>query len=205
VTTVERTFFGIPVEGDIVFNDRRVTQRPIEDLQPLMQAVLDDPTIEWFGWRQYTPYFNDGEPCVFSVHGALAVKLADGQRHQSLKCPNCEKDRDPDHVFCPACGHRHGEHDADDDDDDEYEDANWDGIEYSNVLGTRERNWNIAHNDYEKGTYSGPDEARYDRCLALEKAIESGAFDDALLYLFGDHATVKVHKDRVVVESYEHD
>ncbi len=26
------------------------------------------PELESFGWTQYTPYFNDGQPCVFSVH-----------------------------------------------------------------------------------------------------------------------------------------
>jgi hypothetical protein len=25
------------------------------------------PTLESFSWTQYTPYFNDGEPCVFSA------------------------------------------------------------------------------------------------------------------------------------------
>lgn len=24
--------------------------------------------LEGIGWRQYTPYFNDGEPCEFSAH-----------------------------------------------------------------------------------------------------------------------------------------
>ncbi len=26
------------------------------------------PTLESFGWTQYTPYFNDGDTCVFSVN-----------------------------------------------------------------------------------------------------------------------------------------
>lgn len=26
------------------------------------------PKLESFGWRQYTPYFNDGDECVFSAH-----------------------------------------------------------------------------------------------------------------------------------------
>ena len=26
------------------------------------------PKLESFGWRQYTPYFNDGEECTFSAH-----------------------------------------------------------------------------------------------------------------------------------------
>lgn len=29
-------------------------------------AVFEQhPVLESFGWRQYTPYFNDGDPCVF--------------------------------------------------------------------------------------------------------------------------------------------
>src|SRR4051812_33293152 len=28
----------------------------------------ENPKLESFGWTQYTPFFNDGEPCVFSVH-----------------------------------------------------------------------------------------------------------------------------------------
>jgi len=27
-----------------------------------------NPKLESFGWQQYTPYFNDGDPCVFSVY-----------------------------------------------------------------------------------------------------------------------------------------
>lgn len=26
------------------------------------------PELQSFGWRQYTPYFNDGDECVFSAH-----------------------------------------------------------------------------------------------------------------------------------------
>lgn len=26
------------------------------------------PKLKSFGWRQYTPYFNDGEECTFSAH-----------------------------------------------------------------------------------------------------------------------------------------
>lgn len=26
------------------------------------------PKLQQFGWRQYTPYFNDGDPCSFSAH-----------------------------------------------------------------------------------------------------------------------------------------
>ncbi|MGR7002790.1 hypothetical protein ACU686_40405 [Yinghuangia aomiensis] len=65
----QKNFLGIPVTGRINPGSTRVDQRPIEELQPIMQAVLDDPTIIEFGWTQFTPYFNDGEPCEFGVSG----------------------------------------------------------------------------------------------------------------------------------------
>ena len=45
----------------------------VEDLRkefPTMFKELFDKSekIESFGWRQYTPYFNDGDTCEFSVH-----------------------------------------------------------------------------------------------------------------------------------------
>lgn len=67
------TLLGIPIEGDIVSTEKRPHQKPIEDLLPLLQAVLDDENVKQFGWRQYTPYYNDGEPCTFSAWGAWAI------------------------------------------------------------------------------------------------------------------------------------
>lgn len=61
-----KNFLGIPIDGDIIRNER-VKQRPIEEFQPIIRAVLEDETIHSFGWQQCTPYFNDGDPCVFSA------------------------------------------------------------------------------------------------------------------------------------------
>lgn len=33
------------------------------------QAIFADPSVINVSWRQYTPYFNDGEECVFGLHG----------------------------------------------------------------------------------------------------------------------------------------
>lgn len=32
------------------------------------------PDVEAVRWRQYTPYFNDGDPCTFSVHDFSYLK-----------------------------------------------------------------------------------------------------------------------------------
>lgn len=75
--TSTRTFLGIPVDGDIIAAEKRTAQRPLKELTPIVQAVLDDPHVVEFGWRQYTPYFNDGDPCVFGAHGTWLRTDAD--------------------------------------------------------------------------------------------------------------------------------
>jgi hypothetical protein len=40
-----------------------------EQIKPLLQQFIQDhPQVEEIKWTQYTPYFNDGEECVFRVH-----------------------------------------------------------------------------------------------------------------------------------------
>lgn len=165
-----RNFLGIPVQGDITRGEFRVEQKPIEELQPILQAVLDDPTIVEFGWRQYTPYFNDGDPCTFSVHGTWVRTTAD-------------------------------------EDADEYELEMWSHRSLGEIKGGE---WvsdpdRPGRNKRVGAQYEGPDEARYQRCKALESAIEGGAFEDVLLDAFGDHANVTVRRDGIEVEFYDHD
>src|SRR5262245_8220752 len=35
------------------------------------------PEAEAIRWTQYTPYFNDGDPCVFRFNGDTTIKLGD--------------------------------------------------------------------------------------------------------------------------------
>lgn len=39
------------------------------------------PEIEAIAWTQYTPYFNDGEPCVFDVHDPVFVSAQLCKQH----------------------------------------------------------------------------------------------------------------------------
>lgn len=73
------SFLGIPIDGDIVRAERKVKQRPAEEFSPLLQAVLDDARVLEFGWRQFTPYFNDGDPCVFGTRGTWVRTDEDGE------------------------------------------------------------------------------------------------------------------------------
>ncbi|MFF5790231.1 hypothetical protein ACFY8P_35325 [Streptomyces sp. NPDC012693] len=162
-------FLGIPIQGDITRGANRVDQKPIDEFQPVLQAMLDDPTIVEFGWRQYTPYFNDGEPCEFSAQGTWVRTTAD-------------------------------------EDVDEYQLEMWGHASVGKVTTEwgdvdPETNRRIALST----TYEGPDRARYDRCKALEAAIEAGHFEHVLLDAFGDHANITVRRDGIEVEFYDHD
>lgn len=35
------------------------------------------PELHSFSWRQYTPYFNDGEECIFGVRGTFLIPASD--------------------------------------------------------------------------------------------------------------------------------
>lgn len=53
------------------------------------------PTLKCVRWSQYTPWFNDGEACEFSVHGWEAVQHDDGVDDGELD-PDCYDDDIPD-------------------------------------------------------------------------------------------------------------
>jgi hypothetical protein len=72
-------------------------------------------------------------------------------------------------------------------------------------LGGRKSTYDRAAQQWTTGEYEGPDEARYDRCMALNRAIQGGEFDHVLLELFGDHASIKVTKTGIEVEAYSHE
>jgi hypothetical protein len=191
-----KNFLGIPVTGTINYADQRVPQKPLEELTPLMQALLDDPSIESFGWTQYTPYFNDGEPCVFSASGELSVTLMEG--NGIPPCTRCDRMLSPAQEECKNCGLKNPSYD-----EDFYEET--EGVEHNDALGRRVTGFRGKDAGLEIGVYIGPDEARYDRCLALEEAIGSGAFDNVLLEHFGDHCHVTVTKEAIRVSEYQHD
>ena len=161
------SFLGVPVYGDFDEPGQRKEQKPLSELQPLLQAVLDDEGIGHIGWTQYTPYFNDGDPCVFSVHAFWANPPEDATK-----------------------------------DDEDYRDTDY-GLH--SVFGYRDSRWDADTRKYVDLDYDGPDEARYDRLVALKDAIEGGHFENVLLAAFGDHAEVTVRKDRIDVDHYSHD
>jgi hypothetical protein len=72
------TVLGRTVSGEITRNEKRnrKPQRPGEELLPLLDSVLAVPNVHSVRWTQYTPYFNDGDACIFGVN-EIRVRLSD--------------------------------------------------------------------------------------------------------------------------------
>ncbi|MFF9653065.1 hypothetical protein [Streptomyces sp. NPDC014622] len=161
----------MPVSRELRYGSSRTDQQPVEELAPLLQALLDDPTITEFGWTQYTPYFNDGDVCEFSV-GEIWVRTT-------------------------------AEVDTDEIEHDDYDLSLWGHPSLGRVNYEYRGEW--PNREYVELGYEGPDEKRYRRVKELNDAITSGAYENALLAAFGDHALVTVRKAGIEVESYEHE
>lgn len=107
MTTTTTSFLGIPIHGEITRGEKRASQRPLEEFSPILQAVLDDPGIGFLGWYQYTPYFNDGDPCVFGASGFWAEP-------SDVKTPRLsEDDEEYEDAIEDAFGDRHQDFDYD--------------------------------------------------------------------------------------------
>lgn len=180
--TETRMFMGIPISGDIERNSRRTTvQRPKNELGLLVQALTDDVDIVEFGWHQYTPFFNDGDVCEFSVYDLWVQTRWDAERDED----------DPEQRYVSDYHPTLAEN------------------TYTDIPTGRfdQDRWGRHYEVKETITSVNPhyDADRLERCKALDSAISSGAFDNALMDLFGDHANITVRRDGITVDYYDHD
>jgi hypothetical protein len=173
--TEKRNFLGIPVEGEIAEGSTRVEQKPIEELQPTLEAILNDETIVEFGWKQFTPYFRDGDPCEFGINGVWFKTIEDAENLERWEVGEVEFD---------------------------YYELDFD---MHSSLGKIHGHWDEEQRKYVEDSYEGPDESRYRNCKALNNALMSGAFENILIDAFGDHALITVRRDGIEIEFYEHD
>lgn len=172
--TSTKNFLGIPVHGDITLSGHSKTpQRPAEEFGELLLPVINHPLVEGVRWEQYTPYFNDGDPCVFRI----------GEAYFRLQGMSEEAG--------------------------DYEDG-WESIGYANdpvaIAALGERRY--EYKDGKRRVWFDPEGSEPELAAALQalgSALGSGAFKDALLVAFGDHATVTATRDGFNVEYYEHD
>jgi hypothetical protein len=159
--------------------EKRMQERGKEVFASVSKEVFEkDPKLVSFSWTQYTPYFNDGDECVFSVHDNLFFSY--GDEEECRYCYECGKKVDEKWLDCPTCNSRTYEYDPDDVDG---EDA-W-GLE-----------WEVKNGRVTEEEVVG-------KLMACK--LVSSIPTSAMKQMFGDHSRVIVYKDRVEVETCEHD
>lgn len=175
----DKNFLGIPIEGDITRASSRTPQRPVEELQVAIAELLEHDSFTALRWAQYTPYFNDGDPCVFGItpHG--------------LKGPD-EEAGDYEDGFSTMSS---------------YEYSYWsdEAKKFYGKPASRTYNRETRKYDEAADAVEGEHPEMLHQAKKVLGMIGSGAFNDVLLELFGDHAEVTLRKDKIEVEFYEHD
>lgn len=159
------------------------------------KAIFDEygDLIVQFGWLQYTPYFNDGDPCEFGMHELAIIARED-----------LVKAAEEDGVDLETA--------------DQWDvsqllyDRDW-GYEGSDAFSTYSRGKvSKTVSDYSSGSYRevpNPDfDQRYADCREACQAIYNVCAADGQQIakdIFGDHVRVIFTPNGVDVEEYEHD
>lgn len=172
------------------------------------QMFAEHPYILALEWRQYTPYFNDGEPCIFHVSGIEAKIAAEawtpgidtsefyGWYHEDEDNYELEEGQVPDTDGLPPSKW------VDIDglgiflDDFELKKHAWQSDESFNnmvaAMQAKKIKWTQA---------LGPD---LPKALArISRTVYS--CEEVLLVAFGDHAKVKVTPTDIQISEYDHE
>ncbi len=182
MTEIATEFAGVPIHFENGRPDRRrgksVPQKSISELAPLIENVL------FFGveirWRQYTPYFNDGDPCEFStseVRFRLNSELDTGGDYED----GFFYHNDPQLAGGIETETRYVEYKTPD--------------SYGRRGGWETVTTGVV---YERHPAA-------DAVDVFSTAFHSGAFENALYDLFGDHVEVTVTPTGIVASEYDHD
>lgn len=175
------------------------------NMRKAAQNVLADGTraifeeygdlIHQFGWIQYTPFFNDGEPCNFGMHGmaiigkedfARLLEKSDFDANDTYEVRSAMDEWDWRSEGSPSFGGYGGEE-----------------------FGLVDRTRPTAGYEWENSTEPNPNfDQRYaDAKEACAAIYELCSADNGSIALdtFGDHVSVIFTPNGVDVEEYEHD
>jgi hypothetical protein len=178
----EKSFLGVPIIGETGRGHEAEVEKHKKpaDLAELIRPLLEDEFIVDLGWTQFTPYFNDGEACIFRARDfwVRTVRDADGEQAPAV-CGRCGGD-------CPTC--------------DDYDPDDRDRLRVSEY----HEHPTLGGNRYGHNGYVGTQRDRYETASALAEALEDPAYRRALVDLFGDHCQVTVTREGIKVDGYVH-
>lgn len=177
-----------------------------EDIVKNAFSTLFDkyPTLEAIRWEQYTPYFNDGDPCEFSV-GEPRFKVANGDEDEGdwgdgfISNMTYKKyvDLTPEEIALidPKSSYRTG--------------IFHDGVEifpevdYSKYI----RNTNGGYGGYYEHTGRYYVNAPIPGFNGFDDEVNKifNIPEDVFETIFGDHSRITVTRDSIEVDEYDHD
>lgn len=62
---MDKAYFETMKSEIKIFRERMKDEGEKFFLEQSKELFKENPSLVKFGWHQYTPYFNDGDPCVF--------------------------------------------------------------------------------------------------------------------------------------------
>lgn len=154
---------------------REVAKSMVHDGTKSIFAEYGD-VVHSFGWAQYTPYFNDGDPCTFGMNGlwVYAVEDVKGVEDED-QLYDLLHEWKYDYEGSPAFG---------------YSDS-----KYRKTTG-------YGRNELPNPNYDPRYGEAYEACQAIYSALSD---NDLALDLFGDHVEVTFSAEGVDVEEHDHD
>jgi hypothetical protein len=134
-----------------------------------------NPRIESIGWTQYTPYFNDGDECTFSVHtDNLNINGENEEEHDSLN----------EHA---------------------YETITQENIEEHKLYNKKDEYYSKNKvGEYGRFPNPNLDRELFEGLEAFKSVIQSIP-DEFMKELFGDDAEINLTSNGIEVEQYDHD
>lgn len=192
-----------PVKGEILATSRDVTPQ-IDGAEFLrrLDRVLELPGVAGVVWEQYTPYFNDGEPCVFTVWEPRIVFEAEISSTEE------------DDIFKYVDA---GEHDGDgplfDGDFQDYGSGYTAHELYKIRPGKSHRDVWSGGNRWDKNAVFNEEAVSFDSNIGLNlrehffalEALGASEWESVAQENFGDHCTVVATKEGFRVTEYSHD
>jgi hypothetical protein len=177
-----------------IANARKEMETTAKNAFTEMSAELfeQNPTLQSFSWTQYTPYFNDGDPCVFRCNGSYpdVTILVNGEifgrsdREDSTKPKSFE---DYERTFKSLGG-------------------SVDSYQSGGKTVAYDRAAKVITVD---GVPVRTHQQLYDMTRPTEKIVGAflEAFDDEdMEVMFGDHVKVTAHRNgKIETEEYSHD
>lgn len=160
------------------------------------KAIFDEygDLIVQFGWLQYTPYFNDGDPCEFGMHDLFVIGRSDLEELKGEHEGEYDFDK-PYDFYCALS------------DEDWYYEGSPSFSGYGSTSKRKQKVWDYnsgASREVVNPNFDQRYQDAYEACMAIYNVCSADGQQIAK-DIFGDHVRVIFTPSGVDVEEYEHD